>query len=94
MYYGNCTLNTRGGGLDSKVICIEREILIDLGRKVGRSLIYKEKRTGPKTEPWELFFGDGKDDYMNYRYGLSNGDLRGRIVSIQQSKEEDLKRGV
>ena len=42
----------------------------------------------------ELLFGDGKDDCMNYRYGLSNGDLRGRIVSIQQSKEEDLKRGV
>ena len=31
---------------------------------------------------------------MNYRYGLSNGDLRGRIVSIRQSKEEDLMRGV
>ena len=56
--------------------------------------MYKEKRTGPRIEPWELLFGDGKDDCMNYRYGLSNGDLRGRIVSIRQSKEEDLMRGV
>ena len=28
------------------------EVLTDVGRKVGRSLIYKEKRTGPRTEPW------------------------------------------
>ena len=30
----------------------EREVLTDAGRKVGRSLMYKEKRTGPRTEPW------------------------------------------
>ena len=42
----------------------------------------------------ELLFGDGKDDCMNYRYGLSSGVLRGRIVFIRQSKEEDLMRGV
>ena len=38
----------------------------------------------------ELLLGDGKDDCVNYRYGLSNNDLRDRIVSIRQSKEEDL----
>ena len=61
---------------------------------MGKSLMYKEKRTGPRTEPWGTPLRRQKDDYMNYRYGLSNGDLRGRIVSIRQSKEEDLMRGV
>ena len=39
-------------------------------------------------------FGNGKDDCRNYRCGLSNGDLRDRIVSIRQNKAKDLKRGV
>ena len=56
--------------------------------------MYKEKRTVLEPNLGERLFGDGKDDCMNYRYGLSNGDLRGRIVSIRQSKEEDLMRGV
>ena len=29
------------------------EVLTNVGRKEGRSLIYKEKRIGPRTEPWE-----------------------------------------
>ena len=57
--------------------------------------MYKEKRVRvQELNLGKLLFEDGKDDCMNYRCGLSNGDLRGRIVSIQQSKEEDLMRGV
>ena len=69
------------------------ETLTDV-RKAGRSLITKEKRTGPRTEPWEHLFEDGKDDYRNYTYGLMNGDLRDKIVSIRQSRVEDPKRGL
>ena len=32
------------------------ETLTDVGRKVGRSLINREKRTGPRTKPWETSF--------------------------------------
>ena len=52
------------------------------GKEVGRSLIKREKRTGPRTEPWGHLYKDGKDDYENYSYGLSNRDLRDMIVSI------------
>ena len=58
-------------------------------REVGRLLIKRGKKTGPRTKPWGHLFEDGKDDKENYRYGLPNGNLGDKFVSIQQNKREE-----
>ena len=77
---------------NNKMVGIEG--LTDEVREAGKSLIKREKRTGQELKLWGHLYEFGKEDYENYRFVLSNGDLRNKIVSIRQSRVEDQKRGV
>ena len=77
----SCMLNIRGRGPNSKIISIEEDFM-DEGRKAGRSLIKREKRTNPRTKPGGHLYEDRKDNYENYRFELLNVNLRDKIISI------------
>ena len=58
--------------------------------KEGKEIINKEKKgLVQELNPGKNFLEDGKDDYKNCRYGLSNGDLSNKIISIRQSRAEE-----
>ena len=67
---------------------------MDEDRKAGKSLIKKRKELVQEQNLRGHLYEDGKDNYKIYRYGLSNVDLRDKIVSIRQSRAQEQIRGL
>ena len=61
----------------------QREQLTEEGREAGRSLMKREKSTGPKTDPCGL----ESNDFRDFDKPRKRAHQKGKIESNEQSKE-------